>query len=300
MPRLDDLRQGLFDLLGVPLAGRGSVEEGAAFSFTVKGVPLSLMNPRPEHANHALLICELGGALDSKADSEWAALLEANAGVAGAAWPRFCRNPASFEALLLAPVDTGEVSAHELFQRVVQCVDAALCWGTHRSAGPLLSWSADIARPQSVDDVTAAAASQKFRALYREVCKAAGQEADELESGLGNCAFAIGIDGVGVALGHRPKLRPDSVEIGVKLDGLLRHTGLKELEALMELNFMLALEPGGGPWVCRGPSSGELLLRLDQPLAGANGSDCLDQLARLVGVARTWAQSVSQPARVLH
>jgi len=287
----ESLCHGLCELHGFPPPALAPADNGTvAFSMLLKGVPVTVSQRRAGAADTALLVAELDSVREEQALAEWMALLSCNAAMPGADSPRLSRNPKSGEPVLLWPCSLNDMTLTDVFERICRMVELATSWQRDRAQLSPLSLNLQVPGKRALDETALAAAADRFAALYAQMCEASGQVAGPVPAGLER-GFSMRIQGLDMGVAHWPQYKPQSLALAVSITSLFPEVLLHNVTQMMDLNFVAGLEPNG-PFICRDPFQGEVLLRYDYPFDDTTtGQDCLTRMTGYAVAARNWAMA---------
>lgn len=280
----EELCRGFCELAGFrPPKFAPDGRDTAAFSARLRGIPVTLLAFGRSRDRTAFLVAELGTLPAGEEHAGWLALIEANSAIPGIEAPRFSRNPRTGEAVLQWACPLQDVTAVEVYQRVLHMVEVVLCWRRDRTLGPWGSFVSSAAHGSA----SAAQAAAKFHLLYQELCDALDEPAQAAAADGGARAIEINVDGVDMVIAHLPRRLPDVALVGVPFGNLPTLSQHECVVAMMDANFLLATEAHGAAF-CRDATSGDLLLRYAFALTGAKSRQCLGQLVSLASFVREW------------
>ncbi len=290
------LSSGFCDLAGVGAPALQPDAHGAlAFSVRLRGVDLTLVELIHSSNSAFALVAELGNMPEQQARAGWLALLDANFTSAAGVAPCYSCNPQTGTVVLQWTAALQDVAYTDVYQWACKMADAALLW----RAGYFLDLQVRQPDPQAfslLEDASrhaepaAAQWQEKFNAMYRGLCEAVGQPAQQVTAAVPTRTLSMRVADMDVAMIHSSVFKPEVVFVGVLMNSLPEVKPL-HLEALLRANFAFAANPHSAKF-CRNPFTGDLLLQYAYPLADANGADCLARLVSMVALAHEWTATV--------
>jgi hypothetical protein len=291
----EQLCKGFCEIAGMQAPDLAPNDQGVwAATLHMRGVPVSVLQFDPNDPT-AYLIAEFGSLPEDQALPGWLALLDTNLSLAGkhAHAPAFSRNPGTGEVLLQWGCPLADVTAVDVYQRVIAMVDLARHWRTshflaHANAGE--SPAAPTVHPgtSAPDDYDPA-----FEELLRGVCQVLQQPTPELFRDGDLSAFALTVDDIAISVMHIANLLPDKALVLIQLDPSLDALDLGNVTRLMDANFML-LEQRDGAAFTRIPATGTVVLKYPFELSGATAHGLLTQVVVMARFVRDWRDGVHE------